>query len=108
MGTGECAPLTVGVAVVGDHVGAAVIGAAVVGAAAQAQPESRRREGSPTVPVSYRTGPSRRIGGGLLRGHRAPLQPHGAQTSPDEPRRVPPFTHSLTRAVLGGGAKDQG
>ena len=37
MGTGECAPLTVGVAVVGDRVGAAVVGTAVVGAAAQAQ-----------------------------------------------------------------------
>jgi hypothetical protein len=36
MGTGECAPLTVGVAVVGDRVGAAVVGTAV-GAAAQAQ-----------------------------------------------------------------------
>jgi hypothetical protein len=38
MGTGECAPLTVGVAVVGDGVGAAVVGTAV-GAAAQAQSE---------------------------------------------------------------------
>ena len=28
MGTGECAPLTVGVAVVGDQVGAAVVGTA--------------------------------------------------------------------------------
>jgi hypothetical protein len=36
MGTGECAPLTVGVAVVGTRVGAAVVGTAV-GAAAQAQ-----------------------------------------------------------------------
>ncbi len=36
MGTGECAPLTVGVAVVGNRVGAAVVGTAV-GAAAQAQ-----------------------------------------------------------------------
>ena len=36
MGTGECAPLTVGVGVVGDRVGAAVVGTAV-GAAAQAQ-----------------------------------------------------------------------
>ena len=36
MGIGECAPLTVGVAVVGDRVGAAVVGTAV-GAAAQAQ-----------------------------------------------------------------------
>jgi hypothetical protein len=36
MGTGECAPLTVGVAVVGDRVGAAVVGDSV-GAAAQAQ-----------------------------------------------------------------------
>jgi hypothetical protein len=33
---GECAPLTVGVGVVGDRVGAAVVGTAV-GAAAQAQ-----------------------------------------------------------------------
>jgi hypothetical protein len=31
MGTGECAPLTVGVAEVGDRVGAAVVGTAVVG-----------------------------------------------------------------------------
>ena len=46
MGTGECAPLTVGVAVVGDRVGAAVVGTAVVGAAAQAQPVPRRRGGS--------------------------------------------------------------
>ena len=45
MGTGECAPLTVGVAVVGDRVGAAVVGTAVVGAAAQAQPVPRRRGG---------------------------------------------------------------
>jgi hypothetical protein len=37
MGTGECALLTVGVAVVGDGVGVAVVGAAV-GAAAPAQP----------------------------------------------------------------------
>ncbi len=36
MGTGECAPLTVGVDVVGDRVGAAVVGTAVVGTA-QAQ-----------------------------------------------------------------------
>ena len=36
MGTGECAPLTVGVGVVGVRVGAAVVGSAV-GAAAQAQ-----------------------------------------------------------------------
>ncbi len=28
MGTGECAPLTVGVGVVGDRVGAAVVGTA--------------------------------------------------------------------------------
>ncbi len=33
MRTGECAPLTVGVAVVGDRVGAAVVGTAVVGTA---------------------------------------------------------------------------
>jgi hypothetical protein len=50
MGTGECAPLTVGVAVVGDRVGAAVVGTAVVGdevgAAEQAQSVSRRREGA--------------------------------------------------------------
>jgi hypothetical protein len=36
LGTGECAPLTVGVAVVGNRVGEAVVGTAV-GAAAQAQ-----------------------------------------------------------------------
>ena len=36
MGIGECAPLTVGVAVVGNRVGAAVVGTAV-GAAAHAQ-----------------------------------------------------------------------
>ena len=47
MGTGECAPLTVGVAVVGDRVGAAVVGTAV-GVAAQAQSVQRRREGSRT------------------------------------------------------------
>jgi hypothetical protein len=46
MGTGECAPLTVGVAVVGDRVGAAVVGTAVVGAAAQAQSVPRCREES--------------------------------------------------------------
>ena len=55
MGTGECAPLTVGVAVVGDGVGTAVVGTAVVGdgvgtavvgAAAQAQSVPRRRGGS--------------------------------------------------------------
>ncbi len=46
MGTGECAPPTVGVAVVGDRVGAAVVGTAVVGAAAQTQSVPRRREGS--------------------------------------------------------------
>jgi hypothetical protein len=55
MGTGECAPLTVGVAVVGDQVGVAVVGTAVVGdgvgAAEQAQSVSRRREGGP-----YRNG----------------------------------------------------
>jgi hypothetical protein len=41
MGTGVCVPLTVGVAVVGDRVGAAV-----VGAAAQAQSVPRSCEGS--------------------------------------------------------------
>jgi hypothetical protein len=46
MGTGECAPLTVGVAVVGDRVGAAVVGDCV-GAAAQAQSVSQRHESSP-------------------------------------------------------------
>jgi hypothetical protein len=56
MGTGECAPLTVGVAVVGDPVGAAVVGTAVVGAAAQAQSVPRRRRGSRQVPLSYRSG----------------------------------------------------
>jgi hypothetical protein len=35
MGIGECAPVTVGVGVVGDRVGAAVVGTAV-GTAAQA------------------------------------------------------------------------
>ena len=49
-GTGECAPLTVGVAVVGDGVGDCVVGDCV-GAAAQAQTVPRRREGSPTVPA---------------------------------------------------------
>jgi hypothetical protein len=56
MGTGECAPLTVGVAVVGGRVGASVVGTAVEGAAAQAQSVSRRREGSATIPLSYRSG----------------------------------------------------
>jgi hypothetical protein len=42
---GECAPLTVGVVVVGDRVGDGV------GAAAQTQSVSRRREGSPKVPI---------------------------------------------------------
>ncbi len=48
IGTGECTPLTVGVAVVGDQDGAAV------GAAAQALSVSRRREGSPTTPLQCR------------------------------------------------------
>ncbi len=55
MGAGEFAPLTVGVAVVGDQVGAVVVGTAVVGdgvgAAAQARSVSRHREGSPRVPL---------------------------------------------------------
>jgi hypothetical protein len=88
-GTGECAPLTVGVAVgakVGDRVGDGD------GAATQAQSVSRRREGSPKVPLSYRLGPTALRGGGLLRGRRFPNRP--PQQCPEEHSGVLPCTHS--------------
>ena len=93
MGIGECAPLTVGVAVVGDQVGVTVV------AAAQAQPVSRRREGSPKVPLSYRSEPNRPSRLRLTAW--APFSEPTATTVPRGAQRRALFL-ALTQALLGG------